>query len=378
MQGEGDGSVLLTGATGLVGMEFLVRVLEQTDRTVFLLVRARDDDAAAVRIDDLLTTLIEPSRRAAFRARVYAFAGDLEHPGLGWSQETRARVTRSIDAVVHCAAAVNFGLDLAGARRVNVGGTREIVSLAREARDRGSLERMVHVSTAYVAGERSGRALESERDVGQTFRNTYERTKLEGENVVHASGLPAAILRPSIIVGDSVTGWTAAFKFVYWPIRAFTRGLIHAIPIALDGRLDIVPVDVVADALLELLRGPVRRGTFHAVAGDAALTNEQFVTMAAGLSGMAAPRFLAPGVDPAADARAGLLLPYLNVRCVFDALKGRQELGVHAPPLRDCLPALMSYALQSRWGDTPLTRWEARNTLTPVSVPARVHPTETG
>ena len=61
----------------------------------------------------------------------------------------------------------------------------------------------MHVSTAYVAGERRGRARERQGDIGQDFRNTYERTKLEAEQVVHDSGLPAAIVRPSVIVGDA-------------------------------------------------------------------------------------------------------------------------------------------------------------------------------
>ena len=361
MKGTGDGSVLLTGATGFVGMELLARVLEQTDREVVALVRASDNAAAAARIDDLLTTLIEPGRRPSCRERVLALAADLEQPALGWSEATRAHVTANIGAVVHCAASVSLALDLATARRVNVGGTREILSLAREARERGSLDRVVHVSTAYVAGERSGIAREREGDVGQAFRNTYERTKLEAEDVVRASGLPAAILRPSIVVGDSVTGWIPAFNFIYGPLQAFTRGVLTAIPFDPDARLDIVPVDVVADALLELLCGPVRGGTFHVVAGDEAITNERFATLGAAFCGMAAPRFVATGADPSADARIGVLMPYANVRCVFDTLRGRGELGAHPPPLGVYLPRLLSYAREADWGKSPLARWAVGN-----------------
>jgi long-chain acyl-CoA synthetase len=70
--------VLLTGATGFVGMELLVRVLEQTDRDVVALVRAADDDGARVRIDELLKLLVEPARRNAYRSRVQGVAADLE------------------------------------------------------------------------------------------------------------------------------------------------------------------------------------------------------------------------------------------------------------------------------------------------------------
>lgn len=353
-----DGSVLLTGATGFVGMEVLARVLEHTDRDVVALVRAPDDDAAQVRMDELLDTLVAPAERP-HRDRVRAVASDLEAPCLGLSAQMRERIVASISAVVHCAASISFTLPIEEARRINVGGTREVVELATEARRRGGLERFVHVSTAYVAGDRVGRVNEHEGDVGQGFRNTYERTKLEGEKVVTDSGLPAAILRPSVIVGDSVTGWTQAFNVIYWPLQAFARGLFPTVPADPAACLDIVPVDVVADALLELLRGPVRSGAFHVVAGDRAPTNEQLATLAAAAFDAQPPRFVGPGEDTRAEQRAGALLPYFHVRCTFDARRAREQLGAMAPPIEDYFSSLMRYARAAEWGKQPAPRWDA-------------------
>jgi long-chain acyl-CoA synthetase len=352
-----DGPLLITGTTGFVGMELLVRVLDQTDRDVVALVRAADDDAAAARIDTLLTMIVAPSERAAARRRVKAVAADLESPGLGLSEATRDGLTASIGAVVHCAASVSFTLELEDARRINVEGTREILQLAKEARDYGRLDRVVHVSTAYVAGERDGRARERQGDIGQDFRNTYERTKLEAEQLVHDSGLPAAIVRPSVIVGDSTTGWTPCFNVIYWPLQAFARGLFDPIPGDPEAPIDIVPVDVVADALLELVRGPVRCGPFHIVASDEAVSNDCLATMAAEYFDRAPPEFVGPGVDPSAEVRAGVFMSYFKVRCVFDALRARRELGATPPPLQEYFPALMHYAREARWGKSPSPRW---------------------
>lgn len=351
------GPVLLTGATGFVGMELLVRVLEQTDRDVIVLVRAADDDAARVRVDGLLEMLFEPERRGTYRSRVRAVPADLEREGLGLAPATRAELTSSIGAVVHCAASVSFTLELEDARRINVGGTREILSLASEARSRGGLDRFVHVSTAYVAGERDGRARERQGDVGQGFRNTYERTKLEAERVVQESGLPAAILRPSVIVGDSITGWTPAFNVIYWPLQAYARGLFEQIPGEADAPIDIVPVDTVADSLLALLCGPVRCGTFHVVASDEAVSNGRLATMAAKFFDARPLTFVGPGVDPVAEKRAGALTSYFKVHCIFDALRGRRLLGATPPPLEQYFPALMGYARAARWGKSPVARW---------------------
>ena len=99
----GTGPVLLTGATGFVGMELLVRVLEQTDREVIALVRATDDAAAELRIDELLEMLIAPAQRRALRQRVRGVAADLEAPGLGLSESMRDDLTPQVrhDAIMY-------------------------------------------------------------------------------------------------------------------------------------------------------------------------------------------------------------------------------------------------------------------------------------
>jgi long-chain acyl-CoA synthetase len=352
-----SGPLLLTGATGFVGMELLARVLEQTDRDVVALVRADDDAAAQARVDELLKAIVAPGTRP-HRGRVRAVAADLESPGLGISALQRERITGSVTAVVHCAASVSFTLALDEARRINVEGTREIVKLACEARSRGPLERFVHVSTAYVAGDRVGLISEHEGNVGQRFRNTYEQTKLEAEQIVIASGLPAAIVRPSVIVGDSATGWTQAFNVIYWPLQAFARGLFPKVPGDPGASLDIVPVDTVADALLELIRGPVRGGAFHIVAGAEAPSNAELARMAAEAFDSEPPVFVALGEDEEAEKLAGALVPYFSVRCTFDARRARDLLGATPPPLREYFPSLMRYARQARWGKNPAPRWD--------------------
>ncbi|HEV2785053.1 MAG TPA: SDR family oxidoreductase [Solirubrobacteraceae bacterium] len=351
-------TVLLTGATGFLGMEALARVLEQTDHDVVCLVRAADDAAAQERLDDVLRTLGAPGAQP-HPGRVRAVAADLEAAGLGLSPAVRAELAGSVCAVMHCAASISFTLPIEEARRINVEGTREVVKLALEAQERGCLERFIHVSTAYVAGDRIGRVSEHDADVGQGFRNTYERTKLEAEEVVRDSGLPAAIVRPSVIVGDSETGWTQAFNVIYWPLQAFARGLFPTVPADPGACLDIVPVDVVADALLELLRGPVRGGAFHIVSGDSAPTNARLATMAAEAFDAEPPQFVRPGEDARAEQRAGALLPYFRVRCTFDARRARELLGATPPPLEDYFPSLMRYARDANWGKEPSPRWDA-------------------
>ena len=158
-----------------------------------------------------------------------------------------------------------------------------MLELSRELAERGRLRRHVHVSTAYVAGRYRGRFLETDLDVGQGFRNTYEQSKFEAERALGeaADGLPLVIARPSIIVGDSRSGWTSAFNVIYWPMRAFSRGLMDEVAIDPDGVADIVPVDYVADGVLALLDDDERRAApSRSSPGDSAPTNAELIELA--------------------------------------------------------------------------------------------------
>ena len=236
------GALALTGATGFVGMELLRRFLERDDRHVYALVRARDDDAASARLPR--------------HERLTAVAADIERHGLGLDRHTTDALAEEVTTVVHCAASVSFGLGLEESRRVNVDGTRRMAELAELCAERGDgLERFTYMSTAYVAGARRGLFREDQLDVGQRFRNPYERSKFEAEALVRrraGDDLPLQVLRPSIIVGESATGWTSSFNVLYGPLRAFARGAIPAVPARRRSPVDIVPVDYVADATYEL------------------------------------------------------------------------------------------------------------------------------
>ena len=288
--------------------------------------------------------------------RVRAVAAHLDRPDLGLADGRVDALAQEIDRVVHCAASVSFMLPLDEARRINVEGTRGMLDLAARA---PALERFVHVSTAYVAGDRAGIYRAEEHDVGQAPRNTYESTKLEAELEVLAAGLPGtAILRPSIVVGDSRTGWTPAFNVIYWPLRAFARGLFPVVPGDPDARVDIVPVDTVADALLELADGPARSGTFHVVAGDDAPTARRLTELASAAFDAPLPEFVTPGTAPEIEQRAGAFLPYFRVRGTFGTETGR-ALGFTAPPIESYLGTLLGYADRARWGKTRLPRWSS-------------------
>lgn len=348
-----DAAIVLTGATGVVGMELLARLVERGDRDVIVLLRAQDRADAQRRLDATLARLWDAPSPAP---RVTALAADVTQPALGLSRVDRREVRSRADRVVHCAAAVGFDQALPDALATNALGTQRVLELAN---DLDALDRVVHVSTAFVAGEHDGVFGEDDLAVGQGFRNAYEQSKHLAERLVVGSGLPVAVARPSIVVGDSATGWTPAFSALYLPLRAYARGLLDRVPAVASGVVDVVPLDYVAGALVHLLDAPeAPGGTFHLVAGERAAT-------VADVLRLAEERFAQPAVTIAPLRHRGAtdaLVPYFDVRTRFDDARARALLdphGITSMPLDALFARLMDYAEATGWGRAGTTRESA-------------------
>jgi len=173
--------------------------------------------------------------------------------------------------------------------------------------------------------------------------------------------MEVAIARPSIVMGESDTGWTPAFNVLYWPLRAFARGLFDQVPAKPDGRVDVVPVDYVADGIFKLIEsGEV--GTFNLVSGAAAATVDELAELACAHFDRPRPPYVQTGEfgDAAADEHGAVYLPYFDMDVVFDDTRTRERLGLQAPRLRTYFDTLMDYADAARWGKRGGSRDEAR------------------
>jgi nucleoside-diphosphate-sugar epimerase len=231
--------ILLTGASGLLGGELAGRLVDRGHRATAL-VRARRRIARNDGRDLPVTDW--PTREPGAVALV---GGDVTQVDFGLNDPQA--VARDHDLLVHCAAATGFDLDPATYRSVNVNGTAHAVGLAR----RADLS-LLHVSTAYAWGRRDGPVPETALAGPLDHANGYEASKAEAERIVEASGLPYAIARPSIIVGDHVTGAIRAFDTFYVVFRLLARGLVRTLPARQDASLDLVPIDHVAAGLVDL------------------------------------------------------------------------------------------------------------------------------
>jgi thioester reductase-like protein len=247
---------------------------------------------------------------AADRRRIQILEGDAAAMDLGLSGSEFVALAREVHVIHHCAAVTYLGVEPDVARRLNVDGTREVIELAENAEH---LERLVHWSTALVSGARRGYVLEDDLAAPAGFRNVIEETRFAAEVIVRraAKEIPTTILRPSIIVGDSLTGAIDRLEGPYLLVLLMLNAPLD-LRMPLPGRgdvpLNLVPIDYVVDAGCAIARDRRSLGrTFHLV-DPSPLTARRVFERIAECAGRPMPR----GFLPANLATALLRTPGLE------------------------------------------------------------------
>lgn len=257
-------TIFLTGSTGLVG-RYLLKELLECGASVAVLVRAEPNASAGQRIEQVLQVFEQNGDLP--RPRV--IAGDLTSGGLGISKQDQAWLSKRSLTVLHCAASIRFLQDDRSGEpyRTNVDGTRNLVEFL------GELDvRSVHyVSTAYVGSRQSG-AMVSEVPVADDrgAGNDYEKSKILAESLLRDSPWTKSLTihRPSIVIGDSQTGFTSTYHGFYAPLQigaqfanayGFSSGAGNWLrsELGLDAQdsKNLVPVDWVANSIVGVVRG---------------------------------------------------------------------------------------------------------------------------
>lgn len=267
---------LLTGATGQLG-SYLLRDCLREGRRLAVLVRPAKRESGRERVESILSRC--EAELQTTLPRPVVIEGELTEANLGLDDAGLQWISRHCCSVIHNAASLTFhGNGRQGEPwHTNVNGTRQILDLCRSA----GIRQFHYISTAYVCGLREGRVLETELDVGQTPGNDYELSKIEAEKLVRGAPWidPPTVYRPSIIVGDSQSGYTATFHGFYAlvklahtlvsrMVRGSTAGPLLVRGLGLSGKeyKNLVPVDWVSAVFTRIFSRPEHHGrTYHIV-----------------------------------------------------------------------------------------------------------------
>ncbi|AVP97225.1 hypothetical protein C7S18_08455 [Ahniella affigens] len=200
------GTVLLTGASGVVGAALWPVLLERGFRVIALTRANRVADPQVVNV-----------------------TGDISEPDFGLDLSALALAYGPIDCVIHSAALTHFGKSEAEMLATNVRGTQHAVAVAEAL---GA--RFLYVSTAYTYDLKLPEYLQE--------YSTYCDSKRQAEAFVRANASDWTIIRPSIVVGDSRTGAIARFQGLHTIVGAILQGFAPVIPAKQDAIVDLVPL----------------------------------------------------------------------------------------------------------------------------------------
>ncbi|MED6205249.1 hypothetical protein PIB30_016042 [Stylosanthes scabra] len=306
-----DKTILVVGATGFLAKIFLEKVLrvQPNIKKVFLLLRAADAKSATHRLNnEILGTdlfnLLKEKQGANFKSfisgKLSVFPGDICYEDLGLKDSIlKEEISNQVDVIVNLAATTNFDERYDIALDLNVFGVKHVINFAKQCI---KLKVLVHVSTAYVCGERGGVILEKPyhfnevpaldidaekkivrdklddlqkqgathneikiamKDLGITrakvygWPNTYVFTKAIAEMLVEQmkGTISTVILRPAIVTStfkEPFPGWVEGVRTIDSLGVAYGKGKLTCFLGNINGVVDVVqiPGDMVVNAIL--------------------------------------------------------------------------------------------------------------------------------
>lgn len=320
--------ILLTGPTGLVG-RYLVRNLLQRRHRLAVILRSTKKARPAQRLESILQ--MWESELEVRLPRPVWFEGDVSKPNLGLDADAQGWLASRCDRVIHSAASLEFhGNDRQREPwTTNLDGTGHMLKLCQSL----GIRDLHYISTAYVCGRREGLIKEDDLDFGQSFRNDYEHSKLEAEKLVRQADFldQLTVYRPTVISGDSQTGYTNTYHGLYLYLRLMSllipnlppdeNGVRHTdirLPMTGEEPRNVIPVEWVADVITHLFETRECNGkTFH-LAPDSPLTPRGIIDSCCRYFNSTGVEYHGPNVEIPAEEMTDFERMYLSQMTMYE------------------------------------------------------------
>ncbi|KAK4482693.1 hypothetical protein RD792_009860 [Penstemon davidsonii] len=306
-------SILVTGATGFLAKIFIEKILrvQPNVKKLYLLLRAADNKSAMSRFNnellakDLFRVVKEQhggNLNSFLSEKVRVVPGDITYDNLGVKDsDLLEEMWKEVDVVVNLAATTNFDERYDNSLKLNTMGAMHVLNFSKKCE---KLKVLLHVSTAYVSGEKDGLILETPHNMGETLNgisgldinaekklvdetikqmsadnysddiiksamknlgiqrarkfgwpNTYVFTKAMGEMLLGQlkENIPLVIVRPTIVTStykEPFPGWVEGIRTIDSLAVGYGKGRLPCFLGDPKTILDLVPADMVVNAMI--------------------------------------------------------------------------------------------------------------------------------
>jgi len=361
----------ITGATGILGSEYLAQILEQfPNDNIWLLVKADDQDQAESKISHLLSYLYpNEQKQKDFFYRIKVLNGDLAQDKMGLSDLNWNQLVDKTDYIVHAASITDCSQSSATINQVNIEGTRRVLDFAKVITPK-QLKKIIYISSAYVNDKNQGLLFPEQMETKEGKLSPYQRSKYNAEKMIRDNfyQLPLIIVRPSYIVGNSENGRVPKQNSFHKLLQEIVYGDKIKLPIDKAANWDIITSDWAAKMMVSLLKSRARAGqNYHLTMGDYALSSKMVKTEIH--NALNAQNFsfnpikLLPSwqhwwhrifAKKSLQNNHPALLKTMRYKRVFDnssSLMTCHKSKIDTPKLKNYLPKIISYAQTHFWCD---------------------------
>ncbi|XP_048135582.1 fatty acyl-CoA reductase 2, chloroplastic-like [Rhodamnia argentea] len=301
---------LVTSATGFLAkvlIEKMLRVAPDVGK-IFVLIKAKDERAAMDRVkDEIIECELFKCLQQKYGdeytnfmlSKLVPVKGDIRESNMGIADDLLHQITREVDVVINSAANTTWDERYDASLVANTIAPSRLLDFAKKCE---KLKLFLHVSTTYVNGERPGILMEKAFEMGESridsstgskldvhhemklasdlletlpsnevpkklkdmglararvygWQSTYELTKAMGEMMINTNreGVPIVIVRPSIIEStfqEPFPGWIQGNRVLDPLILSYGKGRLPGFLLNPDTIVDVVPADLVANAII--------------------------------------------------------------------------------------------------------------------------------
>lgn len=263
--------VLLTGATGFLGVHVLQNLLQNTKANIMCIVRSKNNTSSIDRLKSVLDFYFGNEFYETYKTRIEVLDGELAENNFGLSLDEYEELKDRVDCIIHTAAITKHYGNYQIFQKENVTATKQVIEFAKQTNITLNYMSTTTVSGNYlVKNELVADFTENDFYIGQNFEeNVYVKSKFEAERAIFEeqyNGLNANIFRLGNLMARASDGMFQINKYdnAYYT-RLIALAKIGYVPDEFSNQyMEFSPIDDIAEAIVTLLKVPnLKNKIFH-------------------------------------------------------------------------------------------------------------------